>query len=78
MREFINGNNNEVVLRVLCGEELHIFCCCVVFPHPFEHGVLWQVEAYLLCLHVFKHVEIGVHIVDDALRVWGQGCFVFR
>lgn len=77
MCEFVNRDDDEVIIRIFCGEELHIFYCGVVFLYPFEHVVLWQVEAYLLCLHIFEHVEVIVHVVDDALRVWGQWCFVF-
>ena len=77
MCEFVDGDDDEVVFCVFRGEKFHIFCCCVVFLHPFEHVVLWQVEAYLLCLYIFEYVEVIVHVVDDALCVWGQWCFVF-
>ena len=77
MCEFVDGDDDEVVFCVFCCEKFHIFYCGVLFLNPFEHVMLWQVEAYLLCLHIFEYVEVIVHVIDDALRVWGQWCFVF-
>lgn len=69
MCEFVDRNYDEIVFCVFCCEKFHIFNCGVVFPHPFKHVVLWQFKTNLLRLHIFEHVEVIVHVIDDALCV---------